>query len=362
LLQTLEVVYEDRPDLVILDLVMPDMDGLTVCQRLKQDAKLGYLPVIVVTDDHEKRKRLEVRLSGADDYLPKPANAQDLFLRVLALLRIKRQIEQLMVENQSLNVGLQERNEALQKTLAELQEAMRIATQAEMLKKHIIESVDHELRTPMLQIKSAVSMLVEVVNELSADEKNRIITSMVTQAVGRMEELIHNISQLHLIEHLKPATMLLNDAMTQSIHTLRRSWSHRHDVERVHYEIKDIPPVIADRRAISRILFLLLDNALKFSPEDSEVWIKTHVGPNNTVCVAVEDKGIGIPTEYREKIFEPFFQVETGTTKKYGGVGVGLASAQTLARSMNTEIVVESAPNKGSTFKFELPVADLKDY
>ncbi len=356
--KALELIYKERPDLIILDLVMPDLDGLTICQRIKEDASLGYLPVIVVTDDHEKRKRLEVGVSGADDYLPKPVNQQDLFLRVLALLRIKRQIDRLILENQGLDADLKARNEELQRTLADLQEAMVTAEHAEMLKKHIIESVDHELRTPMLQIKSAVSILVEVVRELSNDEKNHTVARMAMQAGGRMEELINNISQLHLIEHLKLAPTMLNDAITQSINSLRRSWSHQHEVGRIKLRDAPMPPVIADRRAVSRILFLLLDNALKFSPEDSIVDIEMGQR-DDQVWVSVQDYGIGISHEHQQNIFDAFFQVDTGSTKRYSGVGVGLALAQMLAEGMNTRIQVESNPGRGSTFFFSLPIADL---
>lgn len=356
--KALEMVYNERPDLVILDLVMPDIGGLAVCQRIKEDASLGYLPVIVVTDNHEERKRLEVGVSGADDYLPKPVNQQDLFLRVLALLRTKRQIDRLIQENQGLDADLKARNEELQRALVELQQAMTTAAQAEMLKKHIIESVDHELRTPMLQIKSAVSILVEVVKELSVDEKNHTVARMAMQAGGRMEELINNISQLHLIEHLKLSPTLLNDAVTQSINSLRRSWSHQHEVSRIVLNDEPMPPVIADRRAVSRILFLLLDNALKFSPEESPVEIQMKQ-EGDKVWVSVRDQGIGISAEHQQEIFDAFYQVETGSTKRYSGVGVGLALAQMLAEGMSTRIYVESEPGKGSIFYFSLPIADL---
>jgi signal transduction histidine kinase len=219
----------------------------------------------------------------------------------------------------------------------------------------------------MLQIKSAVAILVEVVDDLSKDEKNHTVAQMATQAVGRMEELIHNISQLHLIENLKSAPFLVNDAIVQSIHSLRRSWARRHEIHRVKYHQEELKPVIADRRAVSRILFLLLDNALKFSPKESLVEIKTQeeqVDPESPrqVTVKVIDKGIGIPPEKIEKIFEPFFQVDMGTTKQFGGAGVGLATAQMLAQSMGIEVKVTSQPGIGSTFYFSLPVAQLDSY
>lgn len=355
--EAIATVYQDKPDVIILDI--PDLESLQICQGLKQDATLGYLPIIIVTEQHERRKELTARLAGADDYVSKPVNEQELFQRVMTLVRIKVQIDRLYTENQDLNHHLQDQNERLQQTLDELKTAIEAAKEAELLKKHIIESVDHELRTPMLQTKSAVAILVDVIRELSPDEKQDTVARMATQAVARMEELIQNISQLHLIDHIKLIPMIANDAVTQSINALRRSWAQRDKLERVRYTPqKNLPPVVGDRRAVARILFLLLDNALKFSPPDSPVDI--HIDVNqDTLTFAVQDYGIGIPLEFHSRIFDAFFTIDRGTQKQYGGVGVGLASAQIFARQMNTEIFVSSKPNKGSTFYFNLPIADL---
>lgn len=355
--EAIATVYTDKPDLIILD--MPDQESLQICQDLKQDAQLGYLPVIIITEQHERRKELTARIVGADDYLPKPVNEQELFQRGMTLIRVKLQIDRLHAENQNLNHHLQDQNQRLQRTLDELQMAIEAAKEAELLKKHIIESVDHELRTPMLQTKSAVAILVDVIREQSPDEKQDIVARMATQAVARMEELIQNISQLHLIDHIKLIPMIANDAVTQSINALRRSWTHRDKLERIRYTPqKNLPPVIGDRRAVARILFLLLDNALKFSPPESAVDI--HIAVDEKVATfAVQDYGIGIPLEYHSRIFDAFFTIDRGTQKQYGGVGVGLASAQLFARHMNTEIYVNSTPHKGSTFYFSLPIADL---
>ncbi len=353
--KALEVIFNLRPDLVILDLSMPDLDGLAVCQQIRGDASLGYLPVIIVTEVEAERQRLAGMLSGADDYLRKPVIEKDLLLRVQALLRTKFQLDDLIQKNHELTEDLRKRN-------IELERALEMAQQAEVLKNHIMESVNHELRTPMLQIKTAVSMLVEVIKEVSSFERDQTIARMATGAVTRMEELVSNISELHLVENLKPSPTLLNDAIHQAINNLRRSWSHRDDFKRVQFAPEDIPPVFADRRAVSRILVLILDNALKFSPNDTPVYIFTslenHMG-RPFVRISVKDEGIGIPKHYQERVFEPFFQIDSGTAKRYNGAGVGLALARMLARGMSSDIDLKSRPKQGSTFSLLLPIADL---
>jgi signal transduction histidine kinase len=351
--EALHQVYQHQPDLVILDLDMPGLDGLGVCQRLKTDPKLSYIPVIIIIDAQEQRKRLAGMLSGADDYFTKPVIEKDLLLRSQSLIRTKRQIDRLIAENRFLNNSLAEQD-------AKVEKALEVVTQTENLKSHIIESINHELRTPMLQIKSAVSMLVDVVNELSDVERDHNIGRMATQAVARMEDLIKNISQLYLADNLKLSPVVLHDAITQALHALRRSWSHQSHVERVQLHTSDLPPVIADRRAVSRILFLLLDNALKFS-KDTDVEIHTRQVDRHTAWVGVRDYGIGIAPEHQNDIFDIFYQVERGANKRFGGAGIGLTLAQMLSQGMNTSIQVKSKPGTGSTFWFTLPLADLNN-
>lgn len=348
--KALHQIETQRPDLLILDLTLPDLGGWEICQTIKERSDYGYLPIIILTDVQEQRQRLAGMLSGADDYMAKPIVDKDLLIRVQALLRTKTQIDHLIRENQHLTNNLQERN-------AELEAALLLASQTETLKSHIIESVSHELRTPLLQVKSSVAMLSDVIKEISTVERDHNIGRMATQAVARLEDLITNITQLHLIENLNLSPILLKDAVTQSLTLMRRSWSYQDQLDRVQQRIENVPPVLGHYRAVSRLLYILLENALKFSKEKIEIHI--HQMDDKEVKIAVKDYGIGIAPEYHQQIFDTFFQIDKGSTRQFGGVGIGLSSAQMLARGLNTAVHVESEPTQGSTFWFILPIADL---
>jgi signal transduction histidine kinase len=360
----LRYLADDLADMIILDHNLPDRDGLSLCHDIKANPALGYIPVVVLMENPERRERLAAQISGADDYLLKPVAGQDLLLRVLALLRTKRHIDTLIAQNNELTANLTEHNRTIQSMLDEQMELRRRSNQVEILKQHIINNVNHELRTPMLHVKSAVSMLVEIMQEVQAsqpDEKTQRLSRYATQAVGRMEELIYNISQLQLIEQMKLDPLSLHDAVLHGIHHVRRSWSHQGELDRVvyHSPAKKLY-VIGDRRALPRIIFLLVENGLKFSPDkDSPVTIETYQSSPQQVTLTIRDHGIGIAPEFQDQIFETFYQVEQETTRRFGGVGVGLSSAQMLAHEMGTHIWVESTPGEGSIFGLELEIADI---
>jgi len=119
--------------------------------------------------------------------------------------------------------------------------------------------------------------------------------------------------------------------------------------------------VIGDKRALGHLLQLLLDNALKFSPPATPVYILAMRPSPDQVWVGVQDLGIGIAREEHDRIFDAFYQVNGGANRAYGGTGTGLALAVLLAKGLNTQIKLASTPGEGSTFSFVLPVADLDE-
>jgi signal transduction histidine kinase len=330
---------------------MPDMSGLDVVMRVRADPKLSYLPVIIITAHDVERQRLQSMVSGADDYLAKPVNHLELLVRVQALLRTKTQIDRLWAENSKLIDTLEGRNTDLEDALLEVKSA-------NLLRKNILNTVSHEMGTPMLQIKSAVHLLVEDV--VKSDHANTP-AKLVLQAVSRLENIIHNLTDLARSDYLKSEPFLMSDAMNLAMRNLQRGWAEKLDESRIHQEFEaDLPLIMGDRRAVARVLHLLIDNALKFDPEERPVIVRaSHNRESGMVCLAVKDQGIGIPENQRERIFEEFYQIDSSPTRRYGGSGLGLALVRLLCDQMDTTIEVESTLNRGSTFSFSLPATDL---
>jgi len=181
---------------------------------------------------------------------------------------------------------------------------------------------------------------------------------MAVEAIGRLESTVANITQLVESQNLKLEPVVIGESVVLATRNLGRIWK-QHDTRRMRQLYPpETPVVLADKRGAAQVLQQLLDNALKFSPDGTPVDILIESRPEGQVWIAVRDYGIGIAPDQLERIFEPFYQVDSSSTRRFGGIGLGLAIAQLLASQMNTRIEVESTLGRGSTFSFTLPRLD----
>jgi len=248
----------------------------------------------------------------------------------------------------------QEQLYTLQKTL---DEQKRVTSEIELLKNAIVRNISHELKTPLLQVKSAVNLL----GELGPDSDQReSVLELAKNATSRLEGLVKNVTLLGSSLDINIGPIILRDTIEYTRRNLVRILQRpANDVERVHLHIADnLPPVNADRQGLTMVFQLLLDNALKFSKSPALVdVIVEHVGAS--ARVEITDHGIGIEAEKLKHIFEIFYQVDNSTTRRYGGAGVGLALVKLILEAHKTDIHVKSKPGHGTTFWFNLPLVDL---
>jgi signal transduction histidine kinase len=220
-----------------------------------------------------------------------------------------------------------------------------------LLKSAIVRNVSHELRTPLLQVKSAISLLAE-------DTPNPKLAEYATDATARLEALVKNITQLaNNMDAMSAVPIIIRETVDYAILNLRRAWEHKQEIARVQVNIEpNLPLALGDKQGISTVIQLLIDNALKFST-DSVLITAQH--QDKSILVSVEDKGIGIATDKLDNIFDAFYQVDSSSTRRYGGIGVGLAIVQLILDWHHTQIRVESQKEQGSKFSFELPIAQI---
>jgi signal transduction histidine kinase len=231
---------------------------------------------------------------------------------------------------------------------AHVEKHKRTAEEIDLLKNAIVRTVSHELKTPLLQIKSAVAMLSD-----DHEKDWQKLVGYATEATARLETVIKNMTQLANALEIQPAEIQVSDAVSQAERNLHRSWQHKDSVNRVEFSIeRRLPLVWADEQAIGIGLQLLIDNALKFS--DGKVIVAAHQ-VETTIEISVTDRGIGIPVDKFDKIFDPFYQVDNSDARRFGGIGVGLAIVRLILERHHVPITVTSELGKGSTFSFALP-------
>lgn len=345
----LALAHAHRPHVILLDVVMPGLDGLALCRQIKADAELGYVPVVLITGLRSSKDRLRGLDAGADEFISKPFEAVELMARVRALARTKRLYDELRAHNQDLEERVIART-------AELSSAYRELQAADQLKSEFINNVSHELRTPLLHVKGTVTLLRDgALGELSSDQARGL--GVAKEAVDQLERLVADIvdfGDMHADavhpEAADVAQLCAAAARAASSAAERRNASIDLQID------PGLPEVWADVEAITRVLRHLLDNAVKFGPARATVWLAAQRTLGG-VRFSVRDRGPGIAPEEQARIFDPFYQIDGSETRAVGGMGLGLALVRRVLEAHRAAVHLESTPGEGSTFWFELPLA-----
>jgi signal transduction histidine kinase len=262
-----------------------------------------------------------------------------------------------------LHAALQDSNRTLERRVSErtieLRRALERMTELNQLKANLVSNVSHELRTPLAHIKGYVELLASAnLGPLSPEQDSAL--GVIRRALDRLERLIEDLiefssaSREGLQLRIQPVELarLARGSIERS-----RDKSIKAGV-RLETDVPEgLPPILADAERLGWVLFQLVDNGVKFTPDGGAVTIGAkRDGPK--VTVFVQDTGIGIPIDRQAELFEPFHQLDGSTTRRYGGTGLGLALVRQILDAHGTKITVQSEEGAGSTFSFSLPLAD----
>lgn len=337
----------ERPDLVLMDVMMPGIDGIEATRRLKADPDTRLIPIVVVTalsDNVSKKRAID---AGADDFLGKPVDAMELQLRVKSLLSVKRTYDALDAER-------------------------RKAADADRLKTQFLTSVSHELRTPLTAIASAAKILVK--HRTRADALERF-PPMILEQSERLARLLDDVLDMAKLESggvtFREETFLAAEIVT-SVGKMFQPIAEEKGLK-LDLLVRPADPgrgaVRGDRDRLTQVLVNLMSNAVKFTSAGGAVRIAmARVGPDEAprwgvsppagcgaVLVAVEDTGVGIAPENQQVVFEKFRQVEEPGRGRPQGTGLGLAICREIVERHRGRIGLRSEPGQGSRFTVVLP-------
>jgi signal transduction histidine kinase len=238
----------------------------------------------------------------------------------------------------------------------ELEQAYKRLSELSTLKAHFVANISHELRTPMTHIKGYIDLLrTGVLGELSPEQIRAIET--MYNASERLEKLIENLILFGMMERGQFTLDLTVESINEVIlaasdQILAKQQNHTSPIK---YDLASVnPKVKIDRPKMIWAMVELLTNACKFNRSGGMVLISSTLD-NGEVKVAINDSGIGIPKEKIKEVFEPFFQMDGSSTRKYAGVGIGLALVQQIVQAHGSEVQIESEVGHGSKFSFSLP-------
>lgn len=337
-----------RPNLILLDIMMPGMDGYEVCKRLKQNENTKDIPVIFITAMTEVGDKVKGFECGAVDYITKPFQLEEVKSRIeahIALSMYRRELENI---NQRLEIKVQERTR-------ELVSAKEKAEEANKLKSHFLSLISHELRTPMAGILGFSEVLVEE----SQSEELREFSRLLYSSAHRLKDTIESILTLSKLETqhslIKPEEFKINLEVKRIIAKYAPVANEKRILLFVEgaWEHDD---VFMDKAMFNLIFENILNNAVKYTEKGvvTVALFNEKKDGHNYICFRISDTGIGIPLDKQQIIFEEFRQVYEGMERNFEGVGLGLSLAKKYIDASGGSIDLESDLDKGSTFTVRL--------
>jgi PAS domain S-box-containing protein len=223
------------------------------------------------------------------------------------------------------------------------------------LKTDIISNISHELRTPITVAKSAIELTREEEDQKEIDR----YLSMCEKGLTRLNDLVENlvdVSSLYKGRYIVTGIAVDVGATIKEVLRDFEITARERNIEINYKANKKIPKAKGDIKAIKRALANLIDNSIKFNRKGGKIDVEVR-RTGEFIQISVKDTGIGIEPQYKEKIFEPFYQVDPSTTRKFGGTGIGLALVKSHIEAQKGRLWFESIPGKGSTFFVKLPIA-----
>ncbi len=329
-MEALEKIDSSLPDLVLLDINMPGMDGYEVCTTLKNDPATEHIPVIFVTSKDSPEDIVKGFEAGAVDYLTRPVNSAELYARITTHLELKQSQDIIQQQNQE----LKELNASKDKFLSILA---------------------HDLKNPIAGLITVSELMIKMFDNLREEEKFAYIQD-INQSAGRTLQILEDLLQWSRSQsgrlQRKPEKINLRKI------TLEALFAYENTAEEKGITLENRVPedltACADRHMIAAVVRNLVSNAVKFTDSGGTIICSGSDGGTH-ISYTVEDTGMGIPPENMKRLFRIDGGLSTPGTRKEKGTGLGLILCKEFIRKNHGTISAENRDGGGSVFRFTLP-------
>lgn len=343
----LELARDLHPNLMILDWMMPEMDGLEVCQRIKSEEATRDIRVIMLTARSDEVSKIQALESGADDFLLKPFSSIELIARVRSCLR-----------EADLRNDLRDQNVYLKKTLADLESTRLQLVHSEKMAGIgcLASGILHEINNPLNYMLTALDLGIGSANRLDSGNLPDLLAD-VKRGAERIQEIVSNLGVFALSENSdRKSPCAMGELASKAVQMLPPDLPRN----RITVDIPGDLVIVGFQTQLVHVLLNLLRNAMDAVSGDSyrdraKVILRASRMDSDKIRVSVEDNGCGIPESNMKRIFEPFF-----TTKDVNqGTGLGLSVCHSIIKAHGSDLAVRSRVGEGSCFSFELPDKDI---
>ena len=342
--QALKHIRQHLPDLILLDIVLPDMNGYEICKLLKKDDAVKDIPVIFLSAKMDSKDIIKGFHLGAVDYITKP------FAHAEVVARVKNHLT-LKCLHEDLEHRVQQRTE-------ELLKAKNLAEAASQAKSTFLSRMNHELRTPLNAIMGFAQLLQNSMPKDTAD-RHKVMPERILEAGGHLLMLINDILDIVNSEKgemdMPLAACSLDQIVKESFNFVKIQAGDK-GVTITTYR-PSMLYVHANPSRLKQAIVNLLSNAIKYNHRGGTVTLSVVSVADHEVEISVQDTGLGIPTKDQEVIFEPFHRLASAEAKEIEGTGIGLAITKLLVKKMHGSVRVDSKAGRGSTFSITLPKA-----
>lgn len=345
----LKVAARARPNLILMDVNMPEMDGYEACRQLKQTPGLAETPVIFITANDDAESLVKGFQAGGVDYITKPFKDDEVLMRVATHVKIAELTRAL----EGVNAELGAKNAALESEVDLRKAAEAQANAANEAKSRFLAFISHEMRSPLNAI---IGFSEELGDALQGDPQQD--AQSILRSGRHLLGLINNLLDLSKIEAGRMPLHLTDFSPGELVRQLAL------DVEplitkrdnRLVVRTEGVTGTIhADATKLKQVLLNLLSNAAKFTHQ-GEIGVSLTQPTPDQVRIDVRDSGIGMTSAEQGRLFEAYNQANRETQAQYGGTGLGLAISRQYCRLMGGDLTVASVPGSGSTFSATIPV------